>query len=145
MRRRSQRLIVIAAAGALVALAVTLTLAGLRDSVTFFVTPSNIASKAKSGEHVRLGGLVETGSFKRAGDGAVMFAVTDNKSSIGVHYDGLLPDLFGEGRGVIAEGVRRPDGVFEADRVLAKHDEKYMPREVAEALKKSGEWKGDAP
>lgn len=141
MRRRNQRLILIAVIGALLALAGGLTLFGLRDSVVFFYAPAEIAAKAQPGQRVRIGGLVETGSFTRAGEES-RFVVTDNVATLPVSYRGALPDLFREGQGVVAEGVWRGEGVFVADRVLARHDETYMPREVAEALKERGEWKG---
>lgn len=142
MRRRDQRLIMIIAAGVVLALAVTLTFMGLRNSVVYFVAPSELAEKAPAGQRVRLGGLVVDGSVRRADDGAMLFDVTDGAVVAQVRYDGLLPDLFREGQGVVAEGRWRPGEVFEADRVLARHDETYMPREVAEALKERGEWKG---
>jgi len=144
MRRRDQRLMMIGAAGAVLALAATLTFAGLRDSVVYFVAPSELAQKAEPGRRVRLGGLVVEGTLRRDADGVVRFAVTDGAAQVEVRYAGLLPDLFREGQGVVAEGHWRPGQAFEAERVLAKHDETYMPREVAEALKQRGEWKGDA-
>lgn len=142
MRRRDQRLIMIAGAGALLVLAMTLTFAGLRDSVVFFVAPSELAEKAQPGRRVRMGGLVVEGTLRRDSQGAVGFAVTDGAVQVDVRYQGLLPDLFREGQGVVVEGSWRPGQSFEAERVLAKHDENYMPREVAEALKQRGEWKG---
>jgi cytochrome c-type biogenesis protein CcmE len=142
MRRRDQRLIVIVAAGALVALAVGLTLMGLRDSVVYFYAPSEIAAKAAPGERVRLGGLVVQDSLKQAQDGVYMFAVSDGAAETAVRYEGILPDLFREGQGVVVEGAYQPGAPLEASRVLAKHDENYMPREVAEAIKARGEWKG---
>lgn len=142
MRRRNQRLILIAVVGVLLALAAGLTLLGLRDSVVYFYAPAEIASKARDGQRVRIGGLVEAGSVKREG-AQVRFVVTDGAATVPVSYRGALPDLFREGQGVVAEGVWRARGQFEAERVLAKHDERYMPREVAEALKQRGEWKGD--
>ena len=142
MRRRDQRLIAIAAAGALLALAAFLTLTGLRDSVVYFAAPSELAQKARPGHRIRLGGLVVRGSVRHDPDGAIRFAVTDNVAQVNVHYVGLLPDLFREGQGVVAEGAYAPGADFEATRILAKHDETYMPREVAEALKARGEWKG---
>ena len=145
MRRRDQRLIMIAAAGAVLVLAMTLTFVGLRDSVVYFVAPSELAEKAEPGRRVRLGGLVVEGTLRRDDDGATRFAVTDGAVEVEVRYEGLLPDLFREGQGVVAEGAWMPGQAFEAERVLAKHDETYMPREVAEALKQSGQWKGSAP
>jgi len=136
----------IAGAGAVLVLAMTLTFAGLRDSVVFFVAPSELAEKAEPGQRVRLGGLVVEGTLHRGEDGAVRFSMTDGGVEVEVRYDGILPDLFREGQGVVAEGTWQPGQPFEAERVLAKHDETYMPREVAEAIKQRGEWKGpDAP
>lgn len=145
MRRRDQRLIVIGAAGALLALAATLTFIGLRDQVDLFVAPSDLAAIAEPGQRLRLGGLVAAGSVRRDADGALRFTVTDGAASVEVRFAGIAPDLFREGQGVVAEGVLNPDRSFEAARVLAKHDETYMPREVAEALKQRGVWKGAAP
>lgn len=142
MRRRDQRLMIISVAGAVLVLAATLTFAGLRDSVVYFVAPSELAEKAQPGRRIRLGGLVVEGTVQRVGDVAT-FSVTDGATAVQVHYEGLLPDLFREGQGVVCEGRWQPGQAFQADRVLAKHDENYMPREVAEALKQRGEWKGD--
>ncbi|MGE0828030.1 MAG: cytochrome c maturation protein CcmE [Hyphomonadaceae bacterium] len=142
MRKRDRRLIVIAAVGGILALAVTLTLIGLRDSVVFFYAPAELAEKARPGERVRIGGLVEEGSVSRDEVGALLFTVTDGASTIDVRYEGQPPDLFREGQGIVAEGVYAPGQRFAADNVLAKHDETYMPREVEEALKARGEWKG---
>jgi cytochrome c-type biogenesis protein CcmE len=133
----------IAAAGAVLVLAAALTFAGLRDSIVYFVAPSDLAEKAAPGRQVRLGGLVVEGTVRREADGAMRFAVTDGAVQVDVRYDGLLPDLFREGQGVVCEGRWTPGQPFEAERVLAKHDETYMPREVAEALKQRGEWKGE--
>ncbi|GAM98875.1 cytochrome c-type biogenesis protein CcmE [alpha proteobacterium U9-1i] len=136
----------IGAAGALLVIAAVLTFVGLRDQIVYFVAPSELAEKAQAGQRIRLGGLVSEGSLQRDGDGAVRFDVTDGVQTVSVRYEGLLPDLFREGQGVVAEGVWNPGRAFEAQRVLAKHDETYMPREVAEALKQRGEWKGaEAP
>ncbi|MBY0562895.1 MAG: cytochrome c maturation protein CcmE [Hyphomonadaceae bacterium] len=135
----------ISAAGAVLVLAMTLTFMGLRESIVFFVAPSELAEKAQAGQRVRLGGLVVEGTVRRGEDGAMLFAVTDGAAQVEVRYDGILPDLFREGQGIVAEGSWQPGHAFEAERVLAKHDETYMPREVAEALKQRGEWKGDAP
>ncbi|MEQ1489922.1 MAG: cytochrome c maturation protein CcmE [Terricaulis sp.] len=142
MRRRDQRLMIIGVAGAVLVLAATLTFAGLRDSVVYFVAPSELSEKAQPGHRIRLGGLVVEGTVQRDGDVAT-FSVTDGATAVQVRYEGLLPDLFREGQGVVCEGRWQPGQAFEADRVLAKHDENYMPREVAEALKQRGEWKGD--
>ncbi|KAF0176794.1 MAG: cytochrome c maturation protein CcmE [Hyphomonadaceae bacterium] len=141
MRKSSRRLIVIGAAGVLLALAAGLTLYGLKDSVAYFYAPSDVVVQAKAGERVRIGGLVETGSVARGG-GVISFKVTDGVGAVAVSYQGDPPDLFAEGQGVVAEGVWRGGDTFAAERILAKHDEKYMPREVVEALKAKGEWKG---
>lgn len=144
MRRRDQRLIVIAAASAVLVAAVTLTFVGLRDSVVFFVVPSELSHKAEPGRRLSIGGLVVEGTLRREGE-AVRFGVTDGETQVEVRYVGLLPDLFREGQGVVAQGTWSPGQAFEADRVLAKHDENYMPREVTEALRRRGEWKGGDP
>jgi cytochrome c-type biogenesis protein CcmE len=142
MTRKQRRLSLIAAAVAVLALAVTLVLVALKDSIVFFNSPTDLAEKhVKPGIRVRIGGLVEQGSVSR-GDGlSVRFAVTDGNSTVPVVYQGLLPDLFREGQGVVAEGALDAQGTFRADSVLAKHDETYMPKEVADALKKQGHWK----
>jgi cytochrome c-type biogenesis protein CcmE len=143
VRRRDQRLIVIGAAGLMLAIAAGLTLTGLSGSVTYFVAPSELAQKAQPGRQLRLGGLVVAGSVRRDSEGALLFAVTDNTSQVEVRYEGVAPDLFREGQGVVAEGTWVEGAPFQASRLLAKHDETYMPREVTEALKQRGEWKGD--
>lgn len=145
MRKRSRRLILVAVIGSLLAIAVALALAGLRNSVVYFYKPSELAQKASVGERVRIGGLVETGTVSRDPQGALIFSVTDGVSVVPVRYEGQAPDLFREGQGVVCEGVYAPGAVFNADRVLAKHDERYMPREVVEAMKASGEWRGETP
>src|SRR5205823_13858776 len=121
-------------------------LAAFNDNLVFFYSPSELAEKALTPERrIRIGGLVETNSLEKTGDGrGVAFRVTDGKSDLRVVFDGVLPDLFREGQGVVAEGRLRPDGVFAATSVLAKHDEKYMPPEVADALKKAGRWQEGA-
>lgn len=144
MTRRGRRLTIIGAAGALLALAATLVLAGLRDSIVYFYPPSELASKAEPGQRVKVGGLVEAGSVSHDATGALLFRITDNNSTTSVRYTGVVPDLFKETKGIIAEGVYQPGAVFEADSVLAKHDENYMPKEVVEALKERGEWRPEA-
>ena len=144
MTRKSRRLAVIACVGLLLGGATTLVLAALEEGITFFSTPSEIAAGAvEDGRRLRIGGLVEAGSVMRSEGGEVAFRVTDQVNSIPVSYVGLLPDLFREGQGVVAEG-RLNGQVFEADSVLARHDENYMPKEVADALKASGEWRPEA-
>ena len=141
MRRRDQRLMIIGVAGAVLVLAAALTFAGLRDSVVYFIAPSELSTKAEAGQRIRLGGLVVEGTLHTEA-GVTTFSVTDGATEVQVRYEGLLPDLFREGQGVVCEGEWAPGEAFQADRVLAKHDENYMPREVAEALKERGEWKG---
>ena len=120
--------------------AATLVLTALNDNIVFFYSPTQVAEKKPGPERrFRLGGLVEQGSVKKDGP-EVRFTVTDLQKTVPVVYRGLLPDLFREGQGVIAEGVLGADGIFVARDVLAKHDENYMPPEVAKALKESGRW-----
>ena len=139
-----RRLILLAAIAPVLALAVGLTLWGLSDSISYFYTPAQAAqAKPPPGRAIQLGGLVEKGSVVRHPDGRVEFSVRDQTARDLVVYQGDLPDLFREGQGVVTTGTFRTDGVFEAKQVLAKHDERYMPREVAKALKKQGEWRGD--
>ena len=136
-----RRLYVVMAAAPVLALAAALSLWAMRENVAYFFSPSEAsADKAPAGRNVRLGGLVEAGSVERLG-AEVMFTVTDNVASTRVHYRGDLPDLFREGQGIVAEGVFRPDRSFEARQVLAKHDETYMPKEVADRIKAKGEWR----
>ena len=141
MRRRARRLVLISGALGVAGIAAGLTLYALRDSVVFFYGPTEFAEKAPaSGTRLRIGGLVARGSLAHTGPATVAFAVTDNSRTVRVSYTGILPDLFREGQGVVAEGVVSGPNQFAADSVLAKHDETYMPREVADALKKNGEW-----
>jgi cytochrome c-type biogenesis protein CcmE len=144
MTRKKRRLALIGAAGVVLALSAALVLVALRDQIVFFYTPAEIAEKGVApGTRFRLGGLVAEGSIERADDGSVRFVVTDTVDTIGVVYRGILPDLFREGQGVVAEGVLTAAGGMTADYVLAKHDENYMPREVADALKERGVWQHD--
>lgn len=143
VRRRATRLAVIACVMAVLGVSLGLVLWALRDGISYFATPSDIALGAVTeGQRLRIGGLVEAGSIARGDGAAVTFLVTDQVSAVPVAYVGLLPDLFREGQGVVAEG-RYEDGRVVADTVLARHDETYMPREVADALKASGQWKPD--
>jgi cytochrome c-type biogenesis protein CcmE len=145
MTRRQGRTVLIGAALAVLGVAVALVLVALRDTIVFFQTPSDIATKPMpAGQRFRLGGLVAEGSLKRGQGTQVEFVVTDTKSTVPVVYRGVLPDLFREGQGVVTEGRLEPDGRFRADTVLAKHDETYMPPEVAKALKEQGHWQGEA-
>ncbi len=145
--RKRQRLVLVLVALLLVGGATALVLAALQDSIAFFATPSELASRGvEPGKRFRIGGLVAKGSVERLPDGSVRFAVTDTVKQIPVVYRGILPDLFREGQGVVALGTLNSDGVFVASEVLAKHDERYMPKEVADALKKAGYWQqGKAP
>jgi cytochrome c-type biogenesis protein CcmE len=139
-----RRLMLIAAIAPVLALAAGLTLWGLRDSISFFYTPSQAdLAKPAPGRAIQLGGLVAAGSVVKHADGRVEFTVIDQTASDKVRFQGDLPDLFREGQGVVAIGAFAPDGAFEAKQVLAKHDERYMPRDVARALKEQGEWRGD--
>ena len=143
MTRKQTRLSLIIAAMSLLGIAVGLVLYAMRDSIVFFYTPSEIAEKhIGPSTRVRLGGLVEKGSLVKSPGGLVTFSVTDMTKNMQVSYKGLLPDLFREGQGVVAEGYPSADGSFVADSVLAKHDEKYMPKEIVEKLKAQGKWKG---
>jgi len=124
------------------ALAAVLVLSALKDSIVFFNSPTDVAEKKlQPGSRIRLGGLVKPGSLQRGEQLAVRFEVTDGNRAMAVSYQGILPDLFREGQGVVTEGALDTVGTFKADSVLAKHDETYMPKEVADALKKQGHWK----
>lgn len=139
MTRKQKRATLIGSGVAVLALAAILTLFALRDTIVFFYAPSDIAEKhIGPDKRFRLGGLVENGSVKRGAGTKIQFAVTDTLKSIPVSYEGILPDLFREGQGVVAEGKLNAAGVFQADSVLAKHDETYMPKEVIDALKDQG-------
>jgi cytochrome c-type biogenesis protein CcmE len=144
MTRKQRRAVLIGTCLGVLALAVGLVLMALRDSIVFFYTPSEVAEKhLDTGQRFRLGGLVENGSLKRGEGTTISFVVTDKRATLPVTYTGVLPDLFREGQGVVAEGMLTSEGVFHADNVLAKHDEKYMPPEVAKKLKEQGVWRGD--
>ena len=145
MTRKKRRLYIVLACGLGLGAAAALVLSAFNDNLVFFVSPSDIAKAGAKGRTVRLGGLVEKGSVVKGttGAAATTFRVTDGKNSVAVTYNGILPDLFREGQGVVTLGSLRPDGTFLASEVLAKHDETYMPKEVAEALKKSGHWNPD--
>ncbi len=139
-----RRLMLLLAIAPVLALAVGLTLWGMRDSISFFYTPSQAAeARPKPGQPIQLGGLVAAGSVVKHPDGRVDFVVADQLASTRVSFQGDLPDLFREGQGIVAVGAFRADGGFEAKEVLAKHDERYMPREVEKALKEQGEWRGE--
>jgi cytochrome c-type biogenesis protein CcmE len=144
MTRRQRRLVLIGGSLGVLALAAVLVLTALKDSIVFFNSPSDVVERnIQPGSRIRLGGLVKPGTLERGEKLAVRFEVTDGNRAIAVRYQGILPDLFREGQGVIAEGMLEASGAFKADSVLAKHDENYMPKEVADALKKQGHWKED--
>lgn len=141
MTRKKRRLVLIASALSVLGLALGLVLTALRDNIVFFYGPSELLHKApRAGQRLRVGGLVKQGSLTREGQDTVRFAITDNARDIEVTYTGILPDLFREGQGVVAEGAVEKDKIFHADTILAKHDERYMPKDVADALKKQGRW-----
>jgi cytochrome c-type biogenesis protein CcmE len=141
--RKRKRLSLLALGMLALAGATALTLSAFQESIVFFYAPSEVATKdIPNDRRFRLGGLVQDGSVEK--DGAVVrFKVTDGAKAVPVRYKGILPDLFREGQGVVTNGTLNGKGVFVADEVLAKHDEEYMPPEVAEALKKSGQWEGE--
>ena len=144
MTRKGRRLTIVLACGAGLATATALTLNAFSDNLVFFMSPGDIAAKnPPEGRPIRLGGLVQAGSVHRTtndGEPAANFTVTDGKNTIAVTYKGILPDLFREGQGVVTLGTLQPDHSFRAQEVLAKHDETYMPKDVADALKRSGHW-----
>lgn len=144
MTRKQRRLTMILSAIAVLGVALGLVLVAMRDNIVFFYSPAEIVAKeVKPGTRLRLGGLVKEGSVERGADRFVSFTVVDTTSEVRVRYKGLLPDLFREGQGVVAEGTLEEGGNFSADTVLARHDENYMPREVADSLKKQGHWMVD--
>ena len=143
-KRKTRRLYGVVAGLALLGSAAALVLVAMEDKLVFFYGPSELpAVDAEEGRRIRIGGLVEDGSLERAGDGlTVRFRVTDTVASLPVRYSGMLPDLFAEGQGVVAEGRLGADGVFAADSILAKHDENYMPPDAADALEKAARGAG---
>ena len=152
MTRKGRRLVALLACMAGLGSASALTLNAFSDNMVFFMSPGDIAAKDPTpGRTIRLGGLVKAGSLHTAqdeGEPVAHFVVTDGAHTIPVSYRGILPDLFREGQGVVALGTIQPDRSFRAQEVLAKHDETYMPKDVADALKRSGHWnpaKGSAP
>ncbi len=144
MKRKHKRLLFVVVGMAALGIAAGLIVSAFDENLVFFFSPTELQGKALNpDQRIRVGGLVEEGSLAKETDGVTFwFRVTDLTTAQTVNYKGLLPDLFREGQGIVAEGKMRADGVFEAEEVLAKHDENYMPREVADALKKSGQWKG---
>ena len=153
MTRKKRRMVVVAACMLGLGSAAALSLTAFSDNMVFFVAPSDIAAHlagpgaASPGRTLRLGGLVEAGSIQRVQSGGVPiahFRITDGRAAVDVTYNGILPDLFREGQGAVTLGVMLPDGSFRASEVLAKHDETYMPKDVAEALKRTGQWRPEA-
>jgi cytochrome c-type biogenesis protein CcmE len=143
MTRKQRRLVLIGSSLVVLAFAVALVLTAMRDSIVFFNSPTDVVEKkVQAGTRIRLGGLVQPGTVIRK-DVDATFDVTDGKNVVRVSYRGILPDLFREGQGVVTEGTLIDATSFRADSVLAKHDENYMPKEVADALKKQGHWKDD--
>ena len=144
MTRKQRRLTLIGAGLGVLGLAAGLVLYALNDAIVFFNSPTDVLEKQVApGARIRLGGLVKPGTLTRGDNLNVRFEVTDGNKSVVVTYVGILPDLFREGQGVVTEGALEPGGTFKAETVLAKHDETYMPKEVADALKKQGHWKTD--
>ena len=142
MKPKHRRLLLLLTTLVLLGAAVLLTLQGLRQSVVYFYTPTELEkARPKPGTPLRVGGLVEAGSYVVTATGQHVFRITDKMHTVPVTYQGLLPSLFREGQGVVADGQLNANGTFIASRILAKHDEKYMPPEVAKALKKSGQWR----
>jgi cytochrome c-type biogenesis protein CcmE len=151
MTRKRRRMAILVACGLGLGTATALSLSAFSNDMVFFVAPSDLAAKGAPGRSLRLGGLVQAGSVQRISEGGqpvAHFRVTDGRASVEVAYDGILPDLFREGQGVVTLGTMQRDGTFRASEVLAKHDETYMPKDVADALKKAGMWdptKGPPP
>jgi cytochrome c-type biogenesis protein CcmE len=144
-RKARRRLMVVAVAAPILAAAVGLSLWASRSAIVFFYVPSEAHAKhVPAGQTIRIGGLVQPGSVVKEADGEVRFSIADKASAVEASYRGELPDLFREGQGVVAQGEFDRSGTFVAKNVLAKHDEKYMPKEVVDGLKKSGEWQKGA-
>ncbi|HEX2655952.1 MAG TPA: cytochrome c maturation protein CcmE [Xanthobacteraceae bacterium] len=145
MTRKQRRLSLIGVGLAVLGLAVLLVASALRDNIVFFNSPTDVVERhVNPGARIRLGGLIKPGSIMRNDNMSVRFAVTDGNKDILVTYTGVLPDLFREGQGVVAEGALDGAGLFKAETILAKHDENYMPKEVADTLKKQGRWQEGA-
>lgn len=141
MTRKQKRLGVVAGGLGFLAIAATLVFFALGQKTSYFYMPADLAdADVTPGQRIRLGGLVEAGSVLRGQGTEIQFSVGDGEAVIKVAYNGILPDLFREGQGVVTEGVLEGDGAFRADTVLAKHDETYMPKEVADSLKEKGVW-----
>jgi len=145
MNRKRRRIALLVSSLVVLAVAVVLVLTALQDTIVFFYSPSDLQKKNVAIDTpIRLGGLIQTGSVVKQDNNVIEFTVTDGAASVNVHYKGIVPDLFREGQGIVAEGYLKSAHEFVADTILAKHDENYMPREVADALKKSGHWQGES-
>ena len=143
--RKQKRLLIIGGIGLVLVIALGLVLTALSDQIVFFYTPSEVAAKhVPVGQAMRLGGMVKDGSYKKDGDNNT-FVLTDETGAITVNFRGILPDLFREGQGIVAEGKMAADGTFIASSVLAKHDENYIPKEIVDEMKKRGDWNPDNP
>lgn len=144
MKPKHQRLLFIGFSVIFLCVGTLLVLRAFSENLVFFFSPTELAAQQPDPSRlIRLGGLVETGSIRHEDDDRLLFTITDGEASVAVSYQGMVPTLFREGQGAIAEGHMQPGGSFEATRILTKHDEKYMPREVVDALKKTGRWKED--
>lgn len=144
MKPKHQRLVFVLVSVVFLCASVLFTLRAFRDNLVFFYSPSDLADhRIEPGRTIRVGGLVQTGSLAHLEQDGITFAITDGNASVHVSYRGMLPNLFREGQGVVAEGSLTDADHFTAKTILAKHDENYMPKEVVDALKKTGRWKGE--
>jgi cytochrome c-type biogenesis protein CcmE len=145
MGRKQKRLLVIGGVGIVLAIALGLILTALSNQIVFFYTPSEVLAKhVPVGQAMRLGGMVKDGSWQKNGEDN-SFVLSDEDGAMPVHFAGILPDLFREGQGIVAEGSMAADGTFQATNVLAKHDENYIPKEIVDEMKKRGDWQPDNP
>lgn len=145
MKPKHKRLIAVLSGLAIMSVGAAIILVNFRQNIVFFYTPMDLKQQSvDTSRSIRVGGLVEVGSIQTIGENKISFTITDNTETLNVHYTGLLPALFREGQGVVAEGKLTAEGALDAKTILAKHDENYMPKEVADAIKKSGQWKESA-
>ena len=144
MKPKHQRLLFVVISMVFLCTGALFTLSAFRDNLVFFYSPSDIAGKPPGTKIIRVGGLVKAGSIEHIDSDSIRFVITDNRADIKILYKGILPNLFREGQGCIAEGSITSSGEFAAKKILAKHDEKYMPKEVVDALKRSGNWRGES-
>jgi cytochrome c-type biogenesis protein CcmE len=144
MKPKQQRLIFITASVVCLCISAIITLRAFRDNLVFFYSPTDLQTHTIEPDRViRVGGLVETGSITHNNDESLTFIISDGNAKVSIHFKGITPNLFREGQGIVAEGVMNRSNTMEAKSILAKHDEKYMPREVVDALKRNGRWKGE--